>query len=60
MTEDSTEQEQSPLEEVAAEPNLDVLFAEQAQLDDRALRFFVRKEREAMRQYQARIEKRNL
>jgi len=50
------EQQKSPLEEVAGEPSLDELFGAQPELPEAALRYFIKQEREAMREYHRRVE----
>lgn len=51
-----TETTNSPLEELANEPSLDELFGTQPDLPDEALRYFIRQQRVAMREYHRRVE----
>jgi hypothetical protein len=50
------DEKESPLVEPAVEPSLDELFGVQPEISDEALRFFCRRERQAMKEYHIRVE----
>ena len=56
MPNSTEEQDRSPLEEVADGSSLDELFGAQSELPDEALRYFIKQERAAMREYHRRVE----